>query len=127
MQNITVPHSVHLIHFHRLSTVLPKDSDHVRAVNAMTMVFDDLIHTDQCYDAISKKTTELLAPNVERREIELTILSSMTQCIKAFNQKLNVYPFGSAVYGICDFSGNYNILIDTSKYAMYTSEEISLY
>lgn len=83
----------------------------------ISMTLGDLIRTDQCYDAISKKTTELLASNFQRCKIELTILDLMTQCIKAFDPKLNVHPFGSAVYGLCGAKGNYNILVDTREYA----------
>lgn len=90
------------------------------------MTLGDLIRTDQCYDAISKKTTELLAPNFQRRKIELTILDLMTQCVKAFDPKLNVHPFGSAVYGLCGAKGNYNILVDTRKCAQKTLRKFYL-
>lgn len=80
------------------------------------MTLGDLIRTDQCYDAISKRTTELLTTNIQRRKIELIILDLMAQCIKAFDPTLNVRPFGSSVYGICDAKSNYNLLVDTRKY-----------
>lgn len=82
---------------------------------AIAMTLGDLIRTDQCYNAISKKMTELLTPNFQRRKFELTILDLMTQCIKAFDSKLDVHPFGSAVYGLCGTTSNYNILVDTRK------------
>lgn len=82
----------------------------------MAMTLGDLIRTDQCYDAISMKTTELLAPNILRRKYEHTILDLMAQCVKAFDPTLNVHPFGSAEYGICGAKNNYNILVDTREY-----------
>lgn len=82
----------------------------------MSMTLGDLIRTTQCYDAISKKTIELLAPNFQRRKFESNILDLMTQCVKAFDPNLNVLPFGSAAYGLCGADSNYNILIDTRKF-----------
>lgn len=85
-------------------------------LSTITMTLGDLIRTEQCYDAISKKTTELLATNFQRRKIELIIFDLMTQCIKAFDPALNVHPFGSAAYGLCGAKSNYNLLVDTRKY-----------
>lgn len=82
------------------------------------MTLGDLIRTDQCYDEISKKTTDLLALNLQRRKMECNILDLMTQCINGFDSKLRVHPYGSAAYGICGTKSNYNILIDTRKCIM---------
>lgn len=85
---------------------------------AVSMTLGDLIRTEQCYDEISKKTTELLGLNFQRRKIEVTILDLMTQCVNAFDPKLRVHPFGSAAYGLCGPKSNYNILIDTRRCIM---------
>lgn len=85
---------------------------------SIAMTLGDLIRTNQCYDAISKKTTELLAPDFHRCKNELIILDLMTKCIKTFDSTLSVHPFGSAIYDLCGAKSNYNILVDTRKYAV---------
>lgn len=82
---------------------------------SIEMTLGDLIRTDQCYDAISKKTTELLASNFQRRKFEFIIFDFMTKCIKKFDASLNVHIFGSAMYDLCGAKSNYNLLVDTRK------------